>query len=796
MDKTKKMSRLCAMIALVLCMALAGRAQQVSKVEFCGKSFVGTDSIALHLKLLDSMGKSMRDLSEEEVKTYLRLRENSLTEEIDMNRVSIRRANGQGGGQRISENYTFSVLVDRNIADKEAIYQAVGELVKAAPDSCVYLSFFGDNVTSSQLVTTGNYASMHDLFMEGSTSKYFGSALYAKMSEFVNASNNMSLMLASDYQPNAAIARRAAQNADRNILFVFVDGTEEASYEDVDDITITDFQAAHVHDPAMPRVYAFYYTASASEANQSMREVLGYVVEPLVDGRVLTNLKGELFMTTDMNQALQRFQQAVNDAAYDYDFVYQAVDVYQGQPVHFAALWNDQPIGETDMTIGTEENPFPASGDNPVMKYLMALLVAILTFAFFFIVVKILIPATKSKSFALKYYKSYVPEAGINRRICYYCGQDIRPGQRVVTKCKHMMHVPCWQQNGFKCSEFGQSCKTGTQPHIDWNMMFSRDSMRECRQTLSGIVAALLSWIVYELTGRGSMFHSLASKLTSWSAAADHPLWTECVSKVSSFLAIGLLLGFFLSFLFRYSDDYRQKSARVIAKIAGLSVLSAVIGMAAFALGGLLFTVWVGSLGGNVAPWYCSLPAYLLFSIAFSLSLCIGSSIPMKSALLGGVISAVIGFIVLYFSGTLASTNGWINMLLNFIIYGGGLGASLATVRMMAERYFLVIQNGSRQGIEIPIHKWMNSTGGGRVVTLGMTGDCEIQMNWDRSNNVAKEHAQLYIDHERSLPILKPLASGVTFNQRTELLANKEQVLTGGDTFKIGETIFMYIEKD
>ena len=90
----------------------------------------------------------------------------------------------------------------------------------------------------------------------------------------------------------------------------------------------------------------------------------------------------------------------------------------------------------------------------------------------------------------------------------------------------------------------------------------------------------------------------------------------------------------------------------------------------------------------------------------------------------------------------------------------------------------------------------MNSTGGGRVVTLGMTGDCEIQMNWDRSNNVAKEHAQLYIDHERSLPIIKPLASGVTFNQRTELLANKEQVLTGGDTFKIGETIFMYIEKD
>lgn len=31
-------------------------------------------------------------------------------------------------------------------------------------------------------------------------------------------------------------------------------------------------------------------------------------------------------------------------------------------------------------------------------------------------------------------------------------------------------------------------------------------------------------------------------------------------------------------------------------------------------------------------------------------------------------------------------------MLLDFIIYGGGLGASLVTVRMLAEKYFLVIQ--------------------------------------------------------------------------------------------------------
>ena len=137
---------------------------------------------------------------------------------------------------------------------------------------------------------------------------------------------------------------------------------------------------------------------------------------------------------------------------------------------------------------------------------------------------------------------------------------------------------------------------------------------------------------------------------------------------------------------------------------------------------------------------------------------------------------------------------GWLNMLLDFIIYGGGLGASLVTVRMLAERYFLLIKNGVKAGQKIPIHKWMNATGGGNKVTIGATGDCEVQMNWEKSNKVAKEHVQLYIDQAKTLPMLKALVPGVLYNMRTELPANKPTVLTNGDTFKIGDTIFEYVE--
>ena len=164
--------------------------------------------------------------------------------------------------------------------------------------------------------------------------------------------------------------------------------------------------------------------------------------------------------------------------------------------------------------------------------------------------------------------------------------------------------------------------------------------------------------------------------------------------------------------------------------------------------------------------------------------------------MIGGVISAVIGFFVLYFSSISSFRYGWMNMLLDYVIYGGGLGASLVTVRMLAEKYFLIIQNGVKVNQKIPIHKWMNATGGGKRVSIGMTGECEIQMNWEKSNKVAKVHAELYIDHDKCLPMIKPLATGVFFNNRAELPVGKPSVLSNNDTFKIGDTIFRYVENE
>ena len=786
------MGALCALV-------LNAAAQDVSRIEFCDKKYeygIGKDSITLFMKVLDSQGNSCKDLSPSDLEKYLVVYEEKAIISPDRRKISF-----VSSGQRIPSDFTFSVLVDLSIPEegKGQIFEAFGQLVESAPDSSVYLSFFGDDVTASQLVTRQNLMSFEPKFKAHSENKFFYGALYAKLAEFNRKGAEMEgeVNTAEGYVRNSSITERAQKAKDKNILFIFTEGNKRPSDEAISFVEVTDYQGNVAN--LVPRVYAFYYTGEGMDENVELT-LQGVSAPRDANGNVLKERKGSYIPSDDLSHVLSNFQQVVKDAMYDFAFTYRATEgkAYTGR-VAYSAEWKGMVAGEGDYSIGTAETPWPLheeSAGDAVTKCLVAVLVALLTIVFFFLVMKVLVPFFKSKSFAAKYYKKYVPEENVQRRICTYCRQNIEPGDWVVMRCKHIIHVSCWQQNGYKCVEYGQNCKDGIQEHVDLKDMFSASSMRESMQVFSGILAGLVSWIIFELTGRG-LFPAIGdvfAKTFFLNQEQAGNFFEDCSGKVSAFLTVGLLLGFFLSLVFRFNDEYRNKNAMIYLKILGLSLLTGIVGMAAFAVGGIIFCLLLSAVGTTYIPWYCSLPAYILFSICTALSLTIKSSIPLKSAFIGGLCSAIIGFIVLYFSGSISGKYGWMNMLLDFIIYGGGLGASLVTVRMLAEKYFLVIKNGVKAGQRIPIHKWMNATGGGNKVSIGMTGECEVQMNWEKSSKVAKEHVKLYIDKAKMLPMVKPLAPGVEYNVRTELPVGKAMVLSNGDTFKVGDTIFEYVE--
>ncbi len=795
MDTKKTLNYSLILLGILLLLSPHVSAQTPARLQFCDRAYeygIGNDTIKLFLNVYGENGKTLPNISSNDFSQFLNLYE-------DENRVpkfSVRRLNS---GIRLPKEYTFSILLDQSIPSegKQQILKAVKQFVDIAPDSCIYISFYGDAVSNSVIATSKNFAEIETAFLTNTSGKAFYSGVYSKLAEFTQGGTDLSSLRATEYQQNLIISSRAKTNPGKNILMVFAEGNRRPDDEVLDILSVEDLQGTY--NGSLPKVYAFYYTAEGEDTY--IENTLTLLANPKdANNFPIAELRGKVKSSANMTDVLNSFAETIEESAYGYELSYSVGEekTYTGN-VSFKTEWGKSLIGEGTFTIGSAERPWPEreqSTTNIFVELLVAILVAILTFGFFFIVMKIVVPYVRFLTFKSKYYKKYQPEENVQRRICHYCKQDLRPGQIIVTKCNHWMHKHCWEENGYKCAEYGQNCKTGIQDHIEWKELFKMSSLKECSQTIAGVLAGLISWIIYEICGRGG-FMGLSKFIVGLvfnETDAQASLIQDCVMRTSSFLMIGVLLGFFISLVFRYKDDVRNKNWKIGLKIIGLSIMTGAIGMAAFVIGADLFCLIISWTGKTYIPWYCSLPAYILFSINVSLALTVKSSIPVKSALIGGTISAFIGFLVLYFTKFTSGRYEWLNMLLDFIIYGGGLGASLITVRMLAEKYFLVIQNGVKAGQRIPIHKWMNATGGGNKVSIGMTGECEIQMNWEKSNKVAKEHAQLFIDHEKNLPVIKPLATGVLYNTRAELPVNRIAILSNGDTFKIGDTIFKYEE--
>jgi hypothetical protein len=797
MDKKKTLRAFILLIAFLMAAVAVADIITPAGLQFCDRFYAygeGNDTIKLYFNVTASNGKRISGLSPEKFNQMAYFYEDgNLIENGNIRRLS--------SGVRIPKEFTFSILLDKSIPveGKRQILKSIRQFVGIAPDSCVFISFYGDEVSNSMSVSLNNFGTLEQEFLKPSSSKFFYSGVHSKLAEFSKSSPDfMTEIQASGYAANSLISTRAEANPGKNYLMVFAEGSQRPDDEQLDFITLTEYQSQNYK--RLPKVYAFYYTADGADTNIDI--TLQGITHPKDSTRAeIKSLAGQVKSSVSMDEVLASFQTVIENATYDYELAYTATSdkTYSGN-INYTATWGKAEIGEATFTIGSAERPWPERKQNTIgfiLEFLIAILAAAVTFVFFFMIMKVLVPYLRSITFRSKYYKKYEPEENVQRRICHYCKQDLRPGQVIVTKCRHWMHKHCWEENGYKCAEYGQNCKTGIQNHVEWKDLFKLSSLKECSQTIAGILAGLVSWIIYELLGRGG-FGSLSRFIVGLVFDDDDSrafMIGDCVSRTSSFLMIGLLLGFFISVVFRYKDDIRNKNWKIWLKILLLSLMTGLVGMMAFAIGADFMCLMLAWSGKTYIPWYCSLPAYILFSVCVSLALTVRSTIPVRSALIGGGVSAVIGFLVLYFTSFASGRYEWLSMLLDFIIYGGGLGASLVTVRMLAEKYFLVIQNGVKSGQKIPIHKWMNATGGGNKVSIGMTGECEIQMNWEKGNKVAKEHARLYVDQEKNLPVIKPLATGVQYNSRAELPVNRPAVLTNGDTFRIGDTIFKYEEE-
>ena len=131
-------------------------------------------------------------------------------------------------------------------------------------------------------------------------------------------------------------------------------------------------------------------------------------------------------------------------------------------------------------------------------------------------------------------------------------------------------------------------------------------------------------------------------------------------------------------------------------------------------------------------------------------------------------------------------------MLISNLIYCVGLAISLAVNFPQSERYFLRME-GPVKTMEIAIYKWMNAQVINRRVTIGKSVDCNLQMSWDVNGNIAPVQAEIL--SKRGNIYLVALESGVYMKDKPVKLETPKR-LYHGDSFRIGQTLFTYVEHD
>ena len=129
--------------------------------------------------------------------------------------------------------------------------------------------------------------------------------------------------------------------------------------------------------------------------------------------------------------------------------------------------------------------------------------------------------------------------------------------------------------------------------------------------------------------------------------------------------------------------------------------------------------------------------------------------------------------------------------LFSFLFYYVSMAISVAAVTPRSERYFLKVE-GAVKTMDIALYKWFKNHNE-RVVTIGRSVDCSIQLSWDMQSYIAPVQAEIRII--RKLPYLIAHESGVMEGGKM-LKPNQKIRLYHGRQFNIGKTTFTYIEKD
>lgn len=514
---------------------------------------------------------------------------------------------------------------------------------------------------------------------------------------------------------------------------------------------------------------------------------------------------GKYLDTFDQNMVLKDLLMQDEDYAdYRFTFVNPDLKIYRGleHKLQINCYQNDSIIASDYITynVGSVYNPVIINGYTTFHVILQGTILGLLTIFALYLIFQIVIPAIQYLIFKRKYIIRYTNKnmsynGILVNRSCYLCKAPFVEGDKIVVKCQHVMHESCWNENEYKCPEYGKNCKHGRHYYNRTNILDPHNASFYLSWIIAGAIAGLVSWISFTSNAHNNdnlLLVRLIHRIFNLDPTSPQTpvLMDEYGGHLFYLPFYGMNIGFFLTLSLSLLNSHGRWLWKRLTVIAVKAIVGGLFGYLSFFIGCVISISLDFKDNSFLIDWV----PWMLSGFAIAFVVAYGTDIKLKKALVGAAISIVFGLSSMYlwsfaFSAQIDTREF---LLLSYMLYCIGFSISVAATSPKSERYFLRVE-GPIKEMDIAIYKWMNVPTRPKHITIGKSVNCDLQMTWDITSPISPEQAEVTMINGDIY--LVALDEGVTFNKEA-LKPNVKKRLYHGSKFVIGKTTFTYIEKD
>lgn len=492
----------------------------------------------------------------------------------------------------------------------------------------------------------------------------------------------------------------------------------------------------------------------------------------------------------------------IDYADYQLDFTNPDNKEYIGKKTHLTInVYDGKKLlatGCAEYKIGNVYEPVIINGLTTAQVILQGILMAILVWAIAFFCLQIAYPYIDYKLFLRKYVTHYTNQSMMFNGIqvsqsCYFCKAPFEEGDEIVVKCKHVLHKSCWDENEYKCPEYGRRCKEGSHYYNVNNLLDYRNAPYYTSWIMLSIIAGLVGWMFFIFVS-----HHFSNPILNDFMLSIHDLQPgspeaqEAYDNYAKHLNImprfGLSINLWLALILGFMSNQGLPLKMRIRWASLKAIVAGVAGYLIFLITciiSIILNLEEDSILIDWMPWVAN-----GFAIAYIATY--QTRIILKKKFI--IVSSVVGIVIMYAWANLYLHSRMDNreqLLLCFIFYSIAMAASIAVTAPRSERFFLHIE-GAIKPMDIALYKWMR-TSPSYEVTIGKSVDCNLQMSWDFGSKIAPKQALISNIHGHLY--LTAIEEGIIVDDKP-LPLNAKIPLYHGKKFTIGKTLFTYIEKD